>query len=374
MHNPDSALSTSPMSDPGTGGRPPGIVRSLLRVRLFYKIVLANAVIVLVGTLVGTLLTRTVIRSGADVTVSWIVLLALIGLLVTVLVNAVIVRLALRPLQLLEETAARVQAGDRDARVPYSPLRDRELARLTTTFNRMLDNLESYHVRLTGVAIRALNAEEEERKRIARELHDDTAQSLAALLIRLRLLRAADDRQVREATLDELREEIGEALERIRRFARGLRPPALDELGLVPALESHVRSLSESVGTTIRVEAEPLEAGLSPEAELALYRIAQEAISNAVRHADAQRVLVRISQERGALLLSVADDGRGFDVERVMASEERGLGLFGMRERAAYIGAQVVIRSERGVGTEVRVTVPTEAELRGFGRGERVNG
>lgn len=354
------------MSQGRTGDRRPRIVQRLLRVRLFYKIVLANAVIVLVGTLVGTLLTRHVIRSGADFTVSWIVLLALIGLLVTVLVNAVIVRLALSPLQLLEETAARVQAGDLDARVPYSPLRDRELDRLTTTFNRMLDNLESYHIRLTGVAIRALNAEEEERKRIARELHDDTAQALAALLIRLRLLRAADDRQVREATLDELREEIGEALERIRRFARGLRPPALDELGLVPALESHVRSLSESIGKTIRVEAEPLETSLSPEAELVLYRIAQEAISNAVRHAEAARVTVRIGPENGGVVLSVVDDGRGFDVGRVMASEERGLGLFGMRERAAYIGAHVTVRSELGKGTEVRVTVPTEAERRGF--------
>ena len=192
------------MSQGRTGDRRPRIVQRLLRVRLFYKIVLANAVIVLVGTLVGTLLTRHVIRSGADFTVSWIVLLALIGLLVTVLVNAVIVRLALSPLQLLEETAARVQAGDLDARVPYSPLRDRELDRLTTTFNRMLDNLESYHIRLTGVAIRALNAEEEERKRIARELHDDTALALAALMLRLRIARNQEDAEERARLLDEL--------------------------------------------------------------------------------------------------------------------------------------------------------------------------
>ena len=90
----------------------------------------------------------------------------------------------------------------------------------------------------------ALSAEEEERKRIARELHDDTAQTLAALLIRLRLARGTEDPAARDAHLDQFRGEIGEALERIRRFARGLRPPALDELGLVPALESHVRTLA----------------------------------------------------------------------------------------------------------------------------------
>src|SRR5690606_26966898 len=130
--------------------------------------------------------------------------------------------------------------------------------RLTGTFNGMLDTLDSYRQRLSGVAVRALNAAEQERKRIARELHDDTAQSLAALLIRLRILRGMDDPAARDEMIDQFRLEIGEALERVRRFARGLRPPALEELGLVPAIESHVRSLSESVGINIRVEAEPI--------------------------------------------------------------------------------------------------------------------
>ncbi|MQA91015.1 MAG: HAMP domain-containing protein [Gemmatimonas sp.] len=350
------------MTDTSTDIHRPGLVERLLRVRLFYKILLANAAIVTVGAVAGTLFTRAVIRSGSDFPMIWIIGLALFAVLVTLLVNAAILRVALSPLKLLEQTAARVQSGDRDARVPYSPLRDRELDRLTRTFNGMLDTLESYHHRLSGMAIRALNAQEEERKRIARELHDDTAQSLAALLIRLRLLRGADDRQVREATLDELRAEIGDALERIRRFAKGLRPPALDELGLVPALESHARGLSESVGVAIRVDAEP-HAALSPEAELALYRIAQEAISNAVRHANAQRVVVHIAGQHSQVLLSVADDGGGFDVERAMATEERGLGLFGMRERAAYLGAQVSIQSIPGSGTEVRVTLPAEVDF-----------
>src|SRR5690606_20888644 len=141
---------------------------------------------------------------------------------------------------------------------------------------------------------RALNAEEEERKRISRELHDDTAQTLAALLIRLRLLRGVEDGETRDRVLEELRADLGEALERIRRFARGLRPPALDDLGLVPALESHVRGMAESTPAEIRVEAEPLPDPLTPQAELALYRIAQEAISNAVRHSGAKRIELRI--------------------------------------------------------------------------------
>jgi two-component system, NarL family, sensor histidine kinase UhpB len=340
------------------------LVGSLLRVPLFYKILIANAAIVLIGTVGGTVLTRAILLSGEEFPVFWVILLGIGSLLVTILVNAVILRVALRPLKLLEETAARVQAGDVDARVPFSPLRDTQLERLTGTFNAMLDNLESYRSRLSGIAARALNAEEQERKRIARELHDDTAQYLAALLLRLRVLRRTEDQATRDAAIDEFRTEIGEALERIRRFARGLRPPALDELGLIPALESHVRGIAESVGVPIRVEAEPIVDLLSQQAELALYRIAQEAISNAVRHAEPGRVDVRIERTRGAVALTVTDDGCGFVVEAVSESDDSGLGLFGMKERAAYVGGQLAIRSHPGRGTEVRALIPVSAPWR----------
>jgi two-component system sensor histidine kinase UhpB len=298
------------------------------------------------------------VRGGPGFPVIWVVVFSLAGILATVLVNALILSVALRPLHLLEDTARRVQDGDVDARVPYSPLLDSELERLTGTFNGMLDNLETYRQRLSGIAARAMKAEEQERMRIARELHDDTAQYLAALLIRLRLLRGVADPAARDAALDEFRVEIGEALERVRRFARGLRPPALDEFGLVPALESHVRGLSESVGIGIRVEAEPIENLLTQQAELALYRIAQEAISNAIRHAEPTSVSVRIAPEAGSVVLNVVDDGVGFSVDEMVDSDDRGLGLFGMRERAAYVGGHVMIDSIPGRGTRVRAAVP----------------
>jgi two-component system, NarL family, sensor histidine kinase UhpB len=344
---------------PAAGPEPNRVARRLLQVPLFYKILLANSAIVLVGMVAASALPRGLVSPGSDLPITWGVLLALGGVAVTILVNAVILRVALSPLKQLEQTAARVQAGDLDARVPYSPLRDRQLERLTGTFNGMLDTLDSYRQRLTGIAARTLNAEEQERIRIARELHDDTAQSLAALLIRLRLLRSIDDPQTRESVIEEFRREVGEALERIRRFARGLRPPALDELGLVPALESHVRALSESVGIAIRLEAEPIQKKLSQQAELALYRIAQEALSNAVRHAEPERVLVRIASDESAVTLTVSDDGCGFALDEVIESEERGLGLFGMKERALYVDGQVTIRSAPGEGTEVRAVIPT---------------
>lgn len=336
-----------------------GIRAALLRVPLFYKILIANAVIVL-AAIVGTAISNRLLvdGSGGVSAMGFALALAIAGVAVTILVNALILRLALQPLQQLEETAARVQAGDLESRAPHSPLADRELERLTGTLNGMLDTLEGYQDRLREVAARALRAEEEERKRIARELHDDTAQALAALLIRLRLARAADDPGELYRLLDQFRTELSDALERVRRFALGLRPPALDELGLVPALESHVRGLGESIGPRITVKAEPVGAALSPQTELVLYRIAQEALSNALRHSGAERIEVRIGCHDTTVRVTVRDDGSGFAVEEVLAGTGDGLGLFGMQERAAYVGGRVEIRSAPGRGTEVTADAP----------------
>jgi two-component system sensor histidine kinase UhpB len=339
------------------------ILRAFLRVPLFYKILLANAVIVVLGAVAGTILSQLLLAPGSDEVSPplFVIILALAGVAVTVLVNAWILRLALIPLRLLESTAAEVRAGNFDARVPHSAVTDRQLERLTGTFNSMLNNLESYSQRLRDVAARALNAEEAERKRIARELHDDTAQTLAALLIRLRVARMATG-DTREEELEQFRVQLGEALERIRRFARGLRPPALDEFGLVPALESHVRSLSETVGVPIRVEAQPVTAAISSQAELALYRIAQEALSNAVHHSGASEIQLRIGERDGKVVVEVADNGSGFNREETRDANGRGLGLFGMEERAAYIGGKVEITSRRGAGTTVRASVPANPD------------
>ncbi|HEV2130286.1 MAG TPA: ATP-binding protein [Longimicrobiaceae bacterium] len=338
-------------------------MRALLRIPLFYKILIANAGIVVLGAVVGTAATVEYLRAEPGHSTLWLIAaLALAGVAASVLVNAGILRLALSPLRLLEETAARVQKGDLDARAPLSPISDRELERLTRTFNSMLDNLAVFRRRLRDIAARALEAEEEERKRIARELHDDTAQRLAALLLRIRIARSASDPAARDALLEELRAELGDTLEGVRRFARGLRPPALEELGLVPALEANARRLEDSAGLRVSIEADPLEGLLSPQAELALYRIVQEALSNAARHAKAERAHVRLARTGGGVTATVEDDGQGFSVTEVMAREGRGLGLFGMQERAAYLGGSVEIGSRPGAGTRVRAEIPGAAE------------
>jgi signal transduction histidine kinase len=357
-HQPDE-----PAAPAEAASRIPGWVRALLRVPLYYKILIANAVLVLVGTLFGSRVTATFVRQEPDR--SWFEvagLLALIGVGVTLLVNAIILRVALRPLDDLERTAARVQRGELDRRAPVSPVADRELDRLRATFNAMLDTAAAYRARLRDVAARALGAAEEERKRIARELHDETAQMLAALLIRIRVVRNRRDPEAVEALLDDMREGVSHALEGVRRFARGLRPPALDELGLVPAIEALARSLEEVGGIAVTVHADDPAGQLMPDAELATYRIVQEALSNVVRHAHASRAGVRIAREPGRVVVTVEDDGRGFDPARALSTDGGGLGLFGMRERAGYIGGQVEVTSAPGRGTTVTAEIPVTTE------------
>lgn len=355
----DASHPDAPKAPDGPPSRIPRFVRALLRIPLFYKILIANAVLVLVGTLFGTLVTARYVRDEPGRSLLGVAgLLALIGIAVTLLVNAVILRVALRPLDDLERTAARVQRGELDRRAPVSPVADRELDRLRRTFNAMLDTAAAYRTRLREVAARALSAAEEERKRIARELHDETAQMLAALLIRIRVVRNSRDPQAVGPLLDGMREDVAQALEGIRRFARGLRPPALDELGLVPAIEGHARSLEEISGLAIDFRADDVAGHLPPEAELATYRIVQEALSNVVRHARATRARVTLARQDDRLVVTVEDDGRGFDPANALSTDGGGLGLFGMKERAGYIGGRVEVASTPGAGTRVRAEIP----------------
>jgi len=336
------------------------LVAPLLRVPLFYKILLANAALIALVAALGPILAVRILVNwpGLDTSLA-LGLIAVGSVAVSVLLNAVILRVALSPLSALERTAERVQSGDLDARTPLSPVADRDLERLVVTFNGMLESSAGYRKRLREIAVHALGAAEEERKRIARELHDGIAQSLAALRIRLRLARGARTEEERLEHLDEVSEAIGAATEEVRRIARGLRPPALDMLGLAPAIESHARTLSEATGITIESDLAPVGGHLTPEAELAIYRVFQEALSNVVRHSHARHVELRMHLRPGFVEASIRDDGRGFDVADALSEHGRGLGLFGMKERASYVGGRVDIESRPGGGTKVSVVIPT---------------
>jgi two-component system sensor histidine kinase UhpB len=222
--------------------------------------------------------------------------------------------------------------------------------------DQSLVKAQEYQVRLRQMSSQVLTAQEEERKRIARELHDDTAQALTSILVRLRLLeRSLEDERLRGG-LAELRDLTGATLEGVRRMAIDLRPPMLDDLGLEAALQSHVQDFSQR--WPIRATFTSSRLGRLPAGvELVLYRIVQEALSNVAKHANASQVLVRLSRRGRSLRLLVEDDGCGFDVEATRHSRESGLGLFGMEERLALVSGTLRVESVVGGGTRVSADV-----------------
>ncbi len=212
--------------------------------------------------------------------------------------------------------------------------------------------------RLRNFSEGALRASEEERQRIARELHDDTAQRLATLILRVRRLAEEPDHRARSSLWEEVRAEIVEAADGVKRMARGLRPPEIEELGLALAVRAHVRSLHEASDFSVEADLDVVDPHLDITSKLALYRIVQEALSNARRHADTDRAWVRLFVEDGSVVVEVEDRGRGF-VGEDATEDGRGLGLGGMQERVTMIGGSLTIHTVPGEGTRVRVAVPT---------------
>lgn len=348
----------------GAPGAPRSLVGRLLGVSLPAKILVANGVIVTVAMLVAAAAAVRLFGGPVDrAALLRILPLVLVGAAASVAVNAALVRLALDPLRELERTARRVAEGDLDARVQPSRLADRDLRAVIDVLNEMLERVAVYRARLRAITARALEAAEEERKRLAQELYSDTAQSLSELMIRLRLARTKADGVERDTALDEVREGLAAATERLRRYASDLRPPALDMLGLLPAVEAYARTIAEPAGIEVKVRATPIAGLLSPEAELALYRIIQEALSNAARHSGAAEAEVLIGREDGHVVATIADAGRGFDLAE--AERSGAIGLLGMEERAAWVGGSVHVQSEPGGGTRVIVRIPVQGEERG---------
>ena len=209
---------------------------------------------------------------------------------------------------------------------------------------------------LRALSRRLLEIQEEERGRLARDLHDDIGQALTALKIQVESLRVARGEAAQRARVDECVDMIQSTLERVRQLSLSLRPPQLDDLGLAAALRSHLDRQARVAGLASHFDAAEAPQELSPDTETACFRVAQEAITNVLRHARARNLWVRLYQDNGRLALSVRDDGAGFDVQAV-----RGLGLAGMEERTALVGGSLELRATPGKGTVVVAKFPLAA-------------
>ena len=341
--------------DPGRAPTPAPVSRRwgrrLLRVPLSIKLAGAN-VLLTAGTLGAAFLAH---RLGAADLVVVALIAVLLGL--TMLANFTLVRLALVPLVELERTAEHVWRGNFEARVQRSPLADRDLARVGQTLNRLLDGLISDRARLRRLAAELIRAGETERARIAHELHDSTAQTLAGLKLQLAALAANCEDPAERTQLARVSELAGIALEEVRTLALAVHPRVLDDLGLPAALEGLARDSRTPDGPAIAVEVDGDAELLPRDVAAVLYGVVREALANALRYAGARTITIRLTAGSVSATMEVADDGAGFDVPSVECRRE-GLGLFSMRERVALADGRFEVASVPREGTRVSAVVP----------------
>jgi two-component system sensor histidine kinase UhpB len=308
---------------------------------LFWTICLINGVVFVLGALVLVLSPASV---SADAVRSEVVVVG-IGLLVMLLTNALLIRWALAPLQRL---IGRLEGIDRLEPTHLPEEGSGPVLGVAQGVNGLL--LRLAEERRAGDA-RALSAQEAERHRIAQELHDEVGQSLTVVLLGLKRV---EDRAPAELTeeLGAVRESARAGLDDVRRVARRLRPGVLEDLGLTSALAALATDFADHSPAAVRRSFAPGLPSLSPEAEVVVYRVAQEALTNAARHADAREVELSLRRAGDRVVLEVSDDGRGFE------GLAEGSGLMGMRERAALVRAELSVISQPRRGTTVRLRVP----------------
>jgi two-component system, NarL family, sensor histidine kinase UhpB len=330
--------------------RPPIYAWSGMRSRaLFNQVVAVNAVLVCTAALAAAALAG--LDFGETARVLLVIALAAGG---TLLVNLVVLRRRFTPLERLIEEMEKVDLSRAGAGLPLSidgKGETEEVERIELAFLRMMRRLEAERRRSSSAA---LQAQEEERARVARDLHDEVNQSLTGLLLRLEAARENAPPQLADE-LTETKVLANRAMQELLSLARQLRPTALDDLGLVAAIAGQVEEAGSRPELRASFRSEGDFGDLESDVQLVVYRVAQEALSNATRHSNAGQVEVELRRQDDSVELTVSDDGKGF----AFAAAEGGLGLQGMRERALLVGGELGVTSRPGSGTTVRLQIPT---------------
>jgi len=322
---------------------------------LLKKTLIVNSSVVLLGAVAGTYLTRLLAgrHSGLELALAFFTC----GAVITIVANYLAFWDHFRPLVEISRALEDIRAGQ-EARAALRGVRAADFGEVLRSVRTLLDRIEDDSLQFSA---RLLGSVERERQRIGRELHDNASQIIAASLLSLGL---AERQLPAEATA--ARESLGTArnlvqcsLDQLKTVIYDLRPTMLDDLGLVAALRWYVKARVEASGVQVETEFDEVPGSPRPlpEVEIALYRVAQEALANAVRHAQAKRVELGLVLRPGYAALTVLDNGKGFDIEEVRG---RGLGLISMRERVTQLGGELNVVTEGGMGTRVYAVIPLE--------------
>lgn len=325
------------------------IIRAILGVPLVGKLIGANVIIV-----VAAIVVQTIAFGGRDNAEMIAVLAALAAASV---VNLILVRVALSPVADLQRLADRVSAGESGVRNTPSLFADAGLKRLGSTIDGLLDSLAAERKRIRDLGAEVVYAEDAERARVSRELHDSIAQTLAAARFQLSAASAgaSEDMKNRLAAANGL---IGSALEEVKNVSYSLHPRVAEDLGLEAALGALARQVSERSGIKVHVEASVTGAPIPSNVSATLFRVAQEALRNIEKHSHAKYATVEVMARDGSIRIEVADNGCGFNTAAVTASA-RGSGLASVKDRITLAGGSMQIDSVPNGGTRVIAELQT---------------
>ncbi len=348
------------------------------RLTLLQKILISNLIIILSGAVIGSWLTAQLAEAGQFNPVSFSIII-LTAVLFSGAVSFTILKAAFRPFTEMKSLLDNIHAGHPRARQALNKITDPDVRQFTNALNQMMVRLDENdrviqqdQHQLQLMTAQVINAQENERKRIARELHDEASQSLTAMIMGLQAARnaAPEENEALCSQLVGLKELAIATLEELRKLALDLRPTMLDDLGLVPAVRWLSRSATERANLEVKLALNGFEEDgrLAPELETCLFRITQESLTNIIKHAGATQVQIRMERlcggEAEQVRLTVEDNGCGFDRAEARAKAYRGghLGLFDIEERAALLAGNVKIsQANPGTampGTRITVLVP----------------
>ena len=324
------------------------------------SVVTVNAVVILFGAVVGTLLVREFphVHAGIIVGAYFLIMVSVMAA-----ANYVVLRNAFRPLLELSHTMASINRPALDQPIPAEETPDPDFRTVVESFSAMLDRMATES---RAYSAKVFESIEDERRRIGRELHDDTSQSLAAALLNLDI---AEKTMAPDSTSFEqvatARDILHHCLGQLRLLVYDLRPSMLDDFGLAPAVHWYVDTHLQASGLRVVTDIDGVEERLPPTLETAVYRIAQESLSNVVRHAHATRVILHINATHENVSLSVSDNGIGFDPATLARASDghSGVGLLSIRERVEALDGSVTVYSVLDRGTQIQVLIPLPAEV-----------
>jgi signal transduction histidine kinase len=329
---------------------------------IYLRLALGNSIVIIIGAVGGTLLTH---RLTSDAVSLWlIVFFACIGTLLALSVNSWIIYKSMQPFYTLVNIVKRAAGGQTD--IPPVPLEnsDPDFAQVSSALDAIVSQLEERNRQLRALSKRAITAQEEERMRIARCLHDDTGQSLTSLIISIERLenRLPEKTADLEQRLAAVRQQASSTLEELRRIIYDLRPAILDDLGLVSAIRWYTKSNLEPQGIQVGLQMPEDDLKLPVELSTNLFRICQEAVSNILRHSKARSAIITLAAKPGTVCLEIKDDGAGFELNTLSEklTEPKKLGLLGIKERVELSGGVFSIESLPQQGTRLKICLPLD--------------